>query len=64
MQFHVEDMMCGGCAKSVTKAITNLDNKAKVETDPASRTVKVETSTSQAAVEKALADAGFPTTGR
>jgi copper chaperone len=64
MQFHVEDMMCGGCAKSVAKAIANLDDKARVEADPASRTLKVETSATQAAVEKALADAGFPTTAR
>lgn len=64
VQFHVEEMMCGGCAKSVTKAITNLDNNARVETDPELRTVKVETSASPAAVEKALADAGFPATAR
>ncbi len=64
MQFHVEEMMCGGCAKSVTKAITNLDANAKVETDPPSRTVKVETSVSPEAIRKALADAGFPATPR
>ena len=64
MQFHVEEMMCGGCAKSVTKAITDLDKNATVETDPQSRTVKVETSASQAAVQKALAEAGFPAIAR
>jgi len=64
MQFHVEEMMCGGCAKSVAKALTNLDQNARVETDPPSRTVRVETSASQEAVEKALADAGFPATAR
>jgi copper chaperone len=62
MQFHVEGMTCGGCAKSVTKAITNLDPNAKVEADPASRTVRVETSQSQAAIQQVLADAGFPAT--
>ena len=64
MQFHVEDMMCGGCAKSVAKAIANLDKTAKVEADPESRTVKVETSASAAEVQKALADAGFPAVAR
>jgi copper chaperone len=64
MQFHVEDMMCDGCARSVAKAIANLDRNAKIEADPPSRTVKVETSASQAAVEKALAEAGFPATAR
>ena len=62
MQFHVEDMMCGGCAKSVAKALTNLDKDAKVQADPETRTVKVETSAPLAAVRKALADAGFPAT--
>ena len=60
MQFHVKDMTCGGCAKSVTKAITNLDRNAKVDTDPVSRTVKVETSASQTEVLRVLASAGFP----
>ena len=64
MQFHVEEMMCGGCAKSVTKAITDLDKDARVETDPPSRTVNVETSASPAAVQKALAEAGFPAIAR
>ncbi len=62
MQFHVKDMTCGGCAKSVTKAITNLDQNAKVDTDPVSRTVKVETSAPQAEVLRVLASAGFPAT--
>ena len=62
MQFHVEGMTCGGCAKSVTKAITTVDPNAKVEADPALRTVKVETSASQAAVQQVLEEAGFPAT--
>ena len=37
---------------------------SKVETDPDSRTVKVETSAPLAAVQKALADAGFPATAK
>ncbi len=60
MQFQVNDMTCGGCAKSVAKAITNLDQNAKVDADPPTRTVKVETSASQSEVMRVLADAGFP----
>ena len=62
MQFHVEGMTCGGCAKSITKAITTVDPNSKVEADPTLRTVKVETSASQAAVQQVLPDAGFPAT--
>jgi len=62
MQFRIENMTCGGCAKSVSRAITNLDPNAKVDATPASRTVKIETSVSQAQVQEALAAAGFPAT--
>lgn len=60
MQFHVDDMTCGGCARSVTAAITALDNTAKIEADTVARTVKVETLASEDEVKKVLADAGFP----
>ena len=41
MQFHVEAMHCGGCARGVTKAIQSVDPAARVSADPASRTVEV-----------------------
>ncbi|KKB84659.1 heavy metal transport/detoxification protein [Devosia limi DSM 17137] len=56
MQFHIEGMTCGGGAKSVTGAITNLDQNSVVHADPASRTVKVETAASQVSVLQALED--------
>ena len=61
MQFHVENMTCGGCARSVTKAIQSVDATAVVEADPSVRSVVVTTKSPRAAVEAALADAGFPT---
>lgn len=60
MDFKIENMTCGGCAKSVTKAIQSVDPAAKIETDPASRMVKVETSATAAAVQQALQEAGYP----
>lgn len=60
MQLRIEDMTCGGCAKSVTAAITSLDPGAKVETNPAARTVKVETSASEDQILKVLDQAGYP----
>ena len=63
MQFHVEGMTCGGCARAVTRAVTSLDRDAKVQADPRSRTVTVETAVAAEAVRSALADAGFPATG-
>lgn len=60
MQFHVEDMTCGGCAKAVTNAILSVDAKAKVSADPATRKVAVETASSREAIEDALNEAGYP----
>lgn len=62
MQLRIEDMTCGGCAKSVTTAINSIDPGAKVEANPAARTVKVETSASQSEILKVLDQAGYPAT--
>lgn len=62
MQFHVERMACGGCAKTITDAIKAIDNSAKIEADTIAKTVKVETSASSAEIGKALAAAGYPAT--
>lgn len=60
MQFHIEDMTCGGCARGVTKAIQSVDPAASVMADPPTRTVKVISSASREAIETALREAGFP----
>lgn len=60
MQFHVEDMTCGGCARAVTAAIREIDPDARVTADPPTRRVEVETTRSEADVREALAAAGFP----
>lgn len=60
MEFHVENMTCGGCARGVTRAIQALDANAKVIADPPSRKVTVETTAKQEQVAEALTEAGFP----
>lgn len=62
MQFRIEGMTCGGCAKSVTAAIASVDPGAKVEANPTARTVEVETSASEAQIRKILDQAGYPAT--
>lgn len=62
MQFHVQNMTCGGCARAVRAAILELDAGARIETDPPSRSVTVETSAPDKAVRKALTEAGFAAT--
>lgn len=43
MQFHLDNMTCGGCARTVTKVIQNLDPEASIVTDPPTRKVEIQT---------------------
>jgi copper chaperone len=60
MQFHVEDMTCGGCARAVAAAVKTVDPAARVEADPPTRTVRVESDRPEPEIRAALAQAGFP----
>lgn len=60
MQFHLENMTCGGCARAVAKAIQTIDPNAKIVTDPPIRRVEVQTSASEKQIATALREAGFP----
>ncbi|MEN3109770.1 heavy-metal-associated domain-containing protein [Uliginosibacterium paludis] len=58
-EFTVPGISCGGCAKTITRILGELDAAAKVDIDVASKHVRVETSQSREAVVARLADAGF-----
>jgi len=60
MQFQIDNMACGGCAKTVTKAIHSIDPQAKVDIDLNLKRVTVESGADQSAVAAGLQDAGFP----
>jgi copper chaperone len=60
MQFQIDNMTCGGCARAVTAAIRNLDPTATVRADPPARHVDVDTTRSEAEVRETLTAAGFP----
>lgn len=60
LRFHVPNMTCGGCAKSVTKALSSVDPKARIETDPSTREVRIESSADEQALLAALEEAGYP----
>ncbi|MFA5685323.1 MAG: heavy-metal-associated domain-containing protein [Lysobacteraceae bacterium] len=60
MRLHIESMHCGGCARAVTRTIQHIDPQARVDADPPSRKVEVETTAASAAITSALEEAGFP----
>jgi len=62
MELRIDGMSCGGCAKSVTKVIQLLDPDARVEADPPTRTVIIETTATRLAIQQALVEAGYPVT--
>ncbi len=58
-RFHVPEIHCDGCIRSLTGAVQALDGKATLQADLATKLVVVETAASDAAVADAMRDAGF-----
>jgi copper chaperone len=56
-------MSCGHCIRAVTKAITALDQAAKVEVDLATKRVVAQTSLPRADVVRAMEEEGFAVRG-
>jgi copper chaperone len=59
MQFHIENMTCGGCARSVTKAIQSVDPGAEVKADPNSHMVDVTSTAPRERLVAALTEVGY-----
>lgn len=55
----VEDMACGHCASSITKAVQGAAPGAKVAADPATKLVTITGAPDRARVEAAIAAAGY-----
>ena len=58
-EFTVPGISCGGCAKTITRILTELDVSAKVDIDVASKHVKVASSQPREAIVARLSEAGF-----
>ncbi|HEY1058209.1 MAG TPA: heavy-metal-associated domain-containing protein [Limnobacter sp.] len=58
----VDGMTCGHCASHVTKAIVDLNPKAKVQVELASKTVTVDGEVDVEDVRAALAEDGYTVT--
>ena len=55
----VDGMTCGGCVRSLTNAVTIVDQAAKVEVDLASKRVQIDSNAPLAALTEAISDAGY-----
>jgi copper chaperone len=60
LRFHVPNMTCGGCAKSVTKALQSVDSKARIETESSIHEVRIENTVDERSLLAALEAAGYP----
>ncbi len=60
ISFQVNDMSCGHCVSTITKAILAVDQGATVEVDLASHRVQIEPSESDAGeLAEAIRDVGY-----
>ena len=60
-RFKVEKMGCGGCAKSVTRAVQGIEPNARVEVELGAKLVTVSDAAGPAdRIAPAIAAAGFP----
>ena len=60
LRFHIPNMTCGGCAKSVTNALLSVDPQARIEADPPAREVRVHSAEDERAFLAVLIEAGYP----
>jgi copper chaperone len=58
-ELKVPNMNCGGCAKSVARAISAVDPAAKVEFDLREKKLMIESESGREKFDAALAAAGF-----
>lgn len=62
LEFKVPNMACAACVTTITNAVTAIDSTAKVEADPKTKQVKIETQQPETAVKQAIIAAGYTIT--
>ena len=60
IQLNIPGISCGGCVSTVTQAIKAVGTNAIVQGDPKTKTVSVETESSESVIKAAIAKAGYP----
>ncbi|AKH18841.1 heavy-metal-associated domain-containing protein [Sphingobium sp. SA2] len=62
IDFKVQGMTCGGCARGVTNALQRVDANAVVNIDLARKTVSVNSTADVQQLKQAIEKAGFAVT--
>lgn len=62
IQLIVPDMACSVCSDTITKAIQAIDPSAKVNTDPKTKVVSVDSLASETDIKDAITTAGYTVT--
>ncbi|MBE9014878.1 heavy-metal-associated domain-containing protein [Chroococcidiopsidales cyanobacterium LEGE 13417] len=60
IQLKVPKLACAACVDAVTQAVKKVDATAKVEAEPKTKMVSIETQRSAAEIENAIAAVGYP----
>ncbi len=58
-EFRIPEIHCEGCIRSLTGAVRDLDDKAVLHADLATKMVRINTTAGDDAVAEAIRDAGF-----
>ena len=59
IQFTVNDMTCGHCASTITRAVKEVDAAGRCEIDLAAKQVRIESSHPAEDFREAIAKAGY-----
>lgn len=59
LQITVPNMACSACAETITQAVTAIDPTAKVEANPKTKQVNIETQGDEDVIKQAIAAAGY-----
>lgn len=62
LRYTIENMTCGHCVATVTKAVRGVDAHAKVRADIAGRRLEVATAAASDGISAAIAAAGYRVT--
>jgi len=62
LQLRVNEMTCGHCVKTITKAVTDIDAEASLEADVDTKLVRIDSARPVDELMRVLDAAGYPAT--